>query len=414
MKVYLKDKKYMALSDAAQNADEYVTLHKLSRTKGDNKSQKNNDNAYDNNRYKPRDDRKDCAQGHSYAKYSDRRDSRTYQNNSVIICHYCKLPNHKQRDCPKRRQDNAKRVVYVIGKNIKSKSEFLHKKCHDEFESKALKDNMIHIYPVSFKDGDNKVNIVVQGYRDTGANICVIKENFVPEECLVPLNKTIGLTGFYAGVNTAPMFRANVSSPKVNGEIDVAVVSSACNFPHKSSMIVGEDYGVPYGIIQGFVNVIMNDNQIVFCSEELNECNDIEISLNNVNDESEDVIMSECNGGDELSNTLNVLFNDDERYINTEKLCVMQRKDERLKVIFNEVKKLNEGQEHSYNYSIHKNGLLIHSMHDKLRDETDESVNKQIVIPFSLRKKILYLAHELPSAGHLGVNKTFRRICKYF
>ena len=33
MKVYLKDKKYTTLSDAAQNADEYVTLHKLSRLK---------------------------------------------------------------------------------------------------------------------------------------------------------------------------------------------------------------------------------------------------------------------------------------------------------------------------------------------------------------------------------------------
>ena len=124
--------------------------------------------------------------------------------------------------------------------------------------------------------------------------------------------------------------------------------------------------------------------------------------------------MSKCNEGDELSNTFNVLFNDDERYINSEKLCVMQRKDEQLRVIFNEVKTLNEGQEHSHNYSIHKNGLLIHSMHDKLRDETDESVNKQIVIPFSLRKKILYLAYELPSAGYLGVNKTLKRICKYF
>ena len=136
---------------------------------------------------------------------------------------------------------------------------------------------MSHIYHVSFKDGDNKISIFVQGYRDTGANICVIKENVVPEECLVPLNKTIDLTGYYAGVNTAPMFRANISSSIVNGEIDVAVVSSACNFPHKSSMIVSEDYGVPYGIIQGFVNVIMNGNQTVFCSEEFNGCNDIDI-----------------------------------------------------------------------------------------------------------------------------------------
>ena len=40
------------------------------------------------------------------------------------------------------------------------------------------------------------------------------------------------------------------------------------------------------------------------------------------------------------------------------------------------------GQIHSRNYSIHKNGLLIYSMHDKLRANTDENVVKQIVISF--------------------------------
>ena len=138
-------------------------------------------------------------------------------------------------------------------------------------------DNIDHMYPVSFSDSNNKVNVTIQGYGDTGANKCVLKEGVAPKECLMSLNKMIKLKGLCAGVNTAPMFRANVTSPIVNGDIDVAVVSSECNFPYNSSTIVGEDFNAPYGLIQGFVNVIMNGNQTEYDSEELKECDDIYI-----------------------------------------------------------------------------------------------------------------------------------------
>ena len=36
MKVYLMVKNYDVLPEAAHKADEYVTLHKMSRTKGEN------------------------------------------------------------------------------------------------------------------------------------------------------------------------------------------------------------------------------------------------------------------------------------------------------------------------------------------------------------------------------------------
>ena len=154
----------------------------------------------------------------------------------MIICLYRKLPNHKQNDCPKSRQDNSKHVVYVKGKNVRSKTELFHNIHNIENESNMLKNGINHIYSVSFKDAYDKVSIVVKGYRDTGANICVVKENIVPKEFLTLLNKIIDLTGSYAGLNTAPLFHAKVESPIVNGEIDVSIVSSACNFPYNSSL----------------------------------------------------------------------------------------------------------------------------------------------------------------------------------
>ena len=34
----------------------------------------------------------------------------------------------------------------------------------------------------------------------------------------------------------------------------------------------------------------------------------------------------------------------------------------------------------------------------------------QIVVPRQYRNKVLHLAHESPLAGHLGTNKTYRKI----
>ena len=43
----------------------------------------------------------------------------------------------------------------------------------------------------------------------------------------------------------AQLFRANVTSPIVNGDTVVAVVPSTWNSPCDSNMIAGEDYGEP-------------------------------------------------------------------------------------------------------------------------------------------------------------------------
>ena len=96
IKVYFKDKKYTVLSDATENADKYVTLHKLFRTIGDSIVYKSNDNARDNINYKRRDERNNYSQGYSYGKYTDRKDNKNYYNKSASVCYYCKLSNHQQ------------------------------------------------------------------------------------------------------------------------------------------------------------------------------------------------------------------------------------------------------------------------------------------------------------------------------
>ena len=89
--------------------------------------------------------------------------------------------------------------------------------------------------------------------------------------------QTIDLTGFYAGVNMAPLLCDKVASPIVNGETDIVIVSRACNFPNNNNVIVGKNYGVPYCLIQSLVNVIMSRSQTVSINEKSDECDDKEM-----------------------------------------------------------------------------------------------------------------------------------------
>jgi len=45
--------------------------------------------------------------------------------------------------------------------------------------------------------------------------------------------------------------------------------------------------------------------------------------------------------------------------------------------------------------------LMHHDFHSKTLQEAD-----QIVVQESLRHKILYLDHDIPASGHLGIAKT--------
>ena len=46
--------------------------------------------------------------------------------------------------------------------------------------------------------------------------------------------------------------------------------------------------------------------------------------------------------------------------------------------------------------------------------DSDEMAVEQLVLPLQCRKTVLKLAHEIPLAGHLGCDKTARRILQRF
>lgn len=57
-------------------------------------------------------------------------------------------------------------------------------------------------------------------------------------------------------------------------------------------------------------------------------------------------------------------------------------------------------------------GVLIRNWRNKL-DPPESSIH-QIVVPSSLRVKLLQIAHDIPASGHLGVSKTQNRLLRHF
>jgi len=60
-------------------------------------------------------------------------------------------------------------------------------------------------------------------------------------------------------------------------------------------------------------------------------------------------------------------------------------------------------------YFMSEGVLMHHAVDSKQNNETD-----QLVVPSVLKGKILYLAHDIPAAGHLGIAKTKARIWHHF
>ena len=71
---------------------------------------------------------------------------------------------------------------------------------------------------------------------------------------------------------------------------------------------------------------------------------------------------------------------------------------------------------HSDSPFFYQDGLLFHRYRgaDPDPDSADTPEVNQLVLPYACRKQVLYMAHTMPLAGHLGTSKTRQRILQRF
>ncbi|KAJ8026574.1 hypothetical protein HOLleu_31450 [Holothuria leucospilota] len=100
--------------------------------------------------------------------------------------------------------------------------------------------------------------------------------------------------------------------------------------------------------------------------------------------------------------------------LHRDQLSVQQQHDEELQPLIAGALTEDESKDVPVCFYL-KNNILMRKWRppDALLDE-EWRIYHQIVVPRTYRREILSIAHEMPFAGHLGVNKTYHRILNHF
>ena len=185
LREHLIDKGCHTLQDCARKADEYIALHKSMKhgQRSSNKAQPKESNKSDvSNSGKV--NRVNCNTYPNQAfnkngNYIRQDKQNSSKDKNYLICHYC----HAIKDCYARKRDNEKQFGFVTHYD----SSMVNKK--------KSYSNYVHSACVCCVNGNGKECVDISSFRDTGAEICLLKEGAVPEQMLKPVNRCVKING---------------------------------------------------------------------------------------------------------------------------------------------------------------------------------------------------------------------------
>jgi hypothetical protein len=345
--------------------------------------------------------------------------SKPSANTNRVQCWYCQGA-HFKRDCPKIKGDQTNTVSFV--------------KSFCGLKPKA--DVSDYVYPVAVKGIEGGDEVVLQCWRDTGAQISCLREGSVPESHLTATGRFVPVIGVAnSEIAEVPEYKIMVELDIVNGEMLVGLTPRSFGMPNATvPFLLGNDFGLKL-MLSSMVGAVttrrqarllqaqtLSDSQADDSHETMSDasCDKQEGDNVDVSTEVDDVHLNsvvECVRNLFVNATVAQGEGIDrprsDETVSCVKLAEMQRQDSSLNDVFSKVNELGEYK----GYYVHANGLLVHSSHVDSQGEGSEDVVKgtmRIVVPKVMRGKVLRLAHCVPASGHLGVSKTRKRLLPFF
>ncbi|XP_041369566.1 uncharacterized protein LOC121383545 [Gigantopelta aegis] len=209
--------------------------------------------------------------------------------------------------------------------------------------------------------------------KDTGCELTLIKAKFVPPSCILEGQSTVLYTAVGQPFN-AKLAVVEIDTPFYSGHVQVGVVPGLV-----------EDALLGIDIIdrKAKVNAVTRAQAQ---AEEILEFPQVQKQMAETSEINENILP------------------------NAETLATQQREDETLNKIRETALKTEEEARSESSAFFWEDSILYR--HWRTKDNSKEG--KQLVVPQSMRKKILELAHDRPLAGHLSVEKTKQRIMARF
>jgi len=215
--------------------------------------------------------------------------------------------------------------------------------------------------------------IPVSVLRDTGCSTVVVRRSLVNEDQLTGSNETCVLID--GTVRRVPVAEVSLKTPYFTGTIKAVCMRNPL-------------YDVIIGNVPGAHNVANNNEMLVE-----HEVSAVITRQQEQKARKQDKPLKVADAVD--------------GNVTRDMLMEMQRNDSSLKICWKNIED-NAGSEGKSNFVI-RNQLLYRVGYDKEGKEIN-----QLVIPETLRSKVLKLAHESIMSGHLGIRKTKDRIWKNF
>lgn len=304
-----------------------------------------------------------------------------FRKETRITCHYCKKPGHIMSECRKLQEKRGQANQADVNHFSKEENSKSPDTIFAPFISKGL---------VKLATDDSHTSVTI--LRDTGGATSLITRSCLAFNQNSDTGKTISIAGIGKGCEKLPLHKVILESDLVSGTVELGVRDE---LPAGISILLGNDLA----------------GSKVFSADKL------PLSSQNadspVNPVEPCCVTTRAQAGKLLAEESEIpsLNSDDKR----QSLAEAQRNDPEMAKLFElATSKEAASQDKPYGYHI-RNDVLMRRWRPPTVSAAEEwATLDQIVTPRAYRAEILKLAHEIPMAGHLGINKTFQKVTKHF
>ena len=359
----------------------------------------------------------------------NQNDQRPSGRSRSVICNYCHRKGHVMAECWSLQKKKTDAVIYMVKQpdSLSSQSNqrvpvSMPESTYLPFISKGL---------VSLTEDGETVPIKI--LRDTGATQSLVVQDILPFCKQGSMGASVLVQGIELGVVKVPLHRVFLKSDLVSGFVTVGLrptlpfegidfilgndlAGSKVNV-QPELQVMDEPEPEPQGLADGEISmfpacvVTRAAARRARDSREMEELNGAAGRKGNQDDgaatlrpndgisRESSVDTGEVSGSSSLSRT---------------QLMADQKNDSELCQLAENAASVDEASSMATCY-YDDSGILMRKWRPSTAPANEEwQVVHQIVIPKLHRKEILHLAHASPTAGHMGINKTYQRILNHF
>jgi len=413
LKTYLEEQKVTTLHQAAVRSDDYSLTHRPSFGKaGQTDTRKTSD-----------------VNGNKWAGPAN-SSGRQSRFPSGPTCFYCKKKGHVMAECRSLEKKNQK----LPKPDLLIRSEFLSPNRSGHGNVKVDDSEVSRSYAPFISKGfvslvGQPAKSPIRILRDTGATQTLILDSVLPFSDNSSNGNSILLQGIELGTLRVPLHRVELSSDIVSGP---AVVGVRPSLPVPDiEMILGND--IAGGKVEAnpcvsdvpdsscFDSVEAIPGLFPACAVTRAMAKKASVPVRHEDDEQVGVPgeTPPIRGTVEASVTTHDVEQDDleaemKAGLSTQELVSKQENDPELEKLRGQAISEEEANKVPVCYYLRNNVLMRKWRPREVSSSHEWRVIHQVVIPPLYRPEILRLAHDTPLAGHLGVNKTYRRILNHF